>query len=152
MPLIDSVTPGTAVASTERPEPTVPRVVVAVDRRLASEEALAWAADEAWCRGVPLCIVTAFADPESQHAPKTIEQAIRCQQRLRRDLMKSRPWLDEADCIVRRGSLSGLLAEAIEPGDVLVLGDPAEVGGTAPSHRARCPIVIVPAAASSGRP
>jgi hypothetical protein len=144
MSLIDNLTPAPADASPARPELKVPRVVVVVDRRLASEEALAWAADEAWCRGMPLRIVTAFADPASPHGLKTIEQAIRCQQRLRRGLQTSRPWLDEAECIVYRGSLHSLLVEATEPDDVLVVGEAAEVSAMNPAQRPGCPVVIVP--------
>lgn len=122
-----------------------PRVVVAVDGRPASADALAWAADEALCRGMRLRIVTAFADPESPpHVPRTVEQALRCQQRLRLQLQKSRPWL-ETECVVRRGSMRNLLIEATEPGDMLVVGEAAEVSAMDASVRPRCPVVIVPA-------
>jgi len=91
-----------------------------------------------------LRIVTAFADPESPHVPKTIEQAVRCQRRLRHGLEKSRPRLEEAECIVRAGSLRSLLSEATSPGDLLVVGEAAEVSAMAASQRPRCPVVIVP--------
>jgi len=144
MTLTDTLRAAAADTSTGRPELAIPRVVVAVDGRPASEDALAWAADEALCRGMRLRIVTDFADPGSPHAARTIEQAMQCQQRLQRALARSRPWLDEAERIVRRGSLRSLLTEATEPGDVLVIGEAAEVGAMDRSLRPHCPVVIVP--------
>jgi hypothetical protein len=125
--------------------PSTPRVVVAVDQRPASLAALAWAADEALCRGMSLRLVTAFADPDQRHSPKTIEQAMEFQRKLRRQLQPSRPWIDEAELVVRRGSALSLLAEASAPGDILVVGDAPDVGAMDPTYRPVCPVVVVPA-------
>jgi hypothetical protein len=122
----------------------VPRVVVAVNARPSSAAALAWAADEALCRGMRLRIVTAFADPDSPQLTKTVEQALRCQHWLSEELGNRRPWLDQAESIVRRGSLRSLISEATTPGDLLVIGQGAQVSAIHASQRARCPVVIVP--------
>lgn len=121
-----------------------PRVVVAVDSRPSSLDALAWAADEALCRGMSLRVVTAFADPDRPHTPRTIEQAINLQRRLRCRLEPSRPWIEEAELIVRRGSVPALLAEASSCGDILVVGEDAVGVGIDRAHRPACPVVVVP--------
>ena len=127
-----------------------PRVVVAVDTRPSSVTALAWAADEALCRGMSLRIVTAFADAGQQPAPRTVEQAMDLQRRLRRQLESNRPWLDEAELVVRRGNAHALLAEAASDTDIVVVGETAGVGATDPAYRLPCPVVIVPAAPADG--
>jgi hypothetical protein len=129
---------------------STPRVVVAVDRRPASRNALAWAADEALCRGMSLRIVTAFADPDRPHAPRTVEEAMVLQRRLHRQLEQSRPWIEDAELIVRRGGVLALFADASCRGDILVVGEAADVGAMQPAHRPLCPVVIVPAAPADG--
>jgi hypothetical protein len=124
---------------------TQPTVVVAVDGRPASADALAWAADEALCRGMKLRIVTAYADPDHPHAPKTVDRALALQRRIRRQVECSRPWVEEAEHIVRRGSVHSLLNEAVVTGDLLVVGEAAGVNTMDPSLRPTCPIVVVPA-------
>lgn len=124
---------------------STPRVVVAVDRRPVSLDALAWAADEALCRGMELRIVTAFADPDRRHLPRTVEQAMDLQRRLRRRLEPTHPWIEEAKLVVRRGSLLALLTEASSCGDILVVGEVADVGAMDSTYRPVCPVVVVPA-------
>jgi hypothetical protein len=124
---------------------STPRVVVAVDHRPASAAALAWAADEALCRGMSLSLVTAFADPDQRHSPKTLEQAMHFQRRLRWQLLSSRPWIEEAELVVGRGSALKLFGEASVPGDILVVGEAPHVGAMDPTYRPVCPVVIVPA-------
>jgi len=124
---------------------STPRVVVAVDHRPASVSALAWAADEALCRGMSLRLVTAFADPDQPHSPKTVERAMDYQRRLRRQLQPGRAWIEEAELVVRRGSALSLLTEASAPGDILVIGEAPNVGATDATFRSVCPIVVVPA-------
>lgn len=145
MTLIESPVAASVGMTGQACELTEPRVVVVVDQRPSSTDALAWAADEALCRGMPLRIVTAFADPGTPGAPRTVEQALHCQHRLLRQLTGSRPWLDEAERLVRRGSVHTLLSEAAGPGDVLVVSEAADVSVMAASQRPRCPAVIVPA-------
>jgi len=144
MTLIDLRDTQVSLAPTDSTLST-PRVVVAVDHRPASVAALAWAADEALCRGMSLRVVTAFADPDQRHSPKTVEQAMDFQRRLRRQLQSSRPWLEEAELVVRRGSALSLLAEASAPGDILVVGEAPDVGAMDPTYRPVCPVVVVPA-------
>ena len=127
-----------------------PRVVVAVDTRASSLTALAWAADEALCRGMSLQIVTAFADAGQQPAPRTVEQAMDLQRQLRRQLESSRPWIDEAELVVRRGNAHALLAEAASSADIVVVGEATGVSATEPAYRLPCPVVIVPAAPADG--
>lgn len=129
---------------------TTPRVVVAVDSRPVSLDALAWAADEVLCRGMSLRIVSAFADPDRRHAPNTVEEAMALQRRLRRQLEPSRPWIEDAELIARRGSVLTLLAEACCRDDLLVVGETADVAAMLPAHRPPCPVVIVPAAPADG--
>jgi hypothetical protein len=123
----------------------MPAVVVAVDARPASADALAWAADEALCRGMRVRIVTAFADPDQPQLPRTIEEALACQNRLHRRVQQARPWLDEAERIVGRGKLLHLLAAATRPGDIVVVGEPEEIRTLPRSPWPTCPIVLVPA-------
>ena len=98
---------------------STPRVVVALDSRQVSLKVLAWAADEALCRGMSLRIVTAFADPDSPNVPSTVEHAMNLQRRLRRRLEPSRPWIGDAEFVI----------SAIDS-----------------AHRPLCPVVIVPTA------
>lgn len=121
-----------------------PRVVVAVDTRPASLDALAWAADESLIRGMSLRIVTAFADPDRGHTPRTVEQVMDLQRRLRRQLERSRPWIEDAELVVRRGSVLTLLGEATGCGDILVLGKTPDVGSVGLTYRPVCPVVVVP--------
>ena len=144
MTLTDNLASAPAEFTDGPPETPVPRVVVAVDARPSSAAALACAADEALCRGIRLRIVTAFADPDSPQLPKTVEQAMRCQQWLLEELESRRPWLDQAESIMRRSSLRSLIREATAPGDLLVIGQGADVSAIHASQRARCPVVIVP--------
>jgi len=123
---------------------STPRVVVTVDHRPTSLDALAWAADEALCRGMPLRLVTAFADPGERRSPRTVDQAMGFQRRLRRQLLSSHPWIEEAQLVVRRGSALSLLAEASAPGDILVVGESPDVAAMHPSYRPVCPVVVVP--------
>ena len=122
-----------------------PRVVVAVDNRPASLDALAWAADEALCRGMSLRIVTAYGDPDRRQTSRTVEQAMDVQRRLQRRIELSRPWIEDAELVVRRGSVLSLLAEAAGCGDILVLGKAADVGAEGLAYRPVCPVVVVPA-------
>jgi len=64
--------------------------------------------------------------------------------RLRRQLLSSRPWIEEAQLVVRRGSALSLLAEASAPGDILVVGESPDVAAMHPSYRPVCPVVVVP--------
>jgi len=132
-------------ASVSAAEVATPRVVVAVDIRPVSFDALAWAADEALCRGMSLRIVTAFADPGSLHAARTVEQAMYIQRRLRRRVEQSRPWLEEAEFVVRRGSVVSLLAEASNQGDIVVIGEGPDFAAMDPVSLPVCAIVVVPA-------
>jgi nucleotide-binding universal stress UspA family protein len=122
-----------------------PRVVVAADSGPAAALALAWAADESLCRGMPVRLVTAFADGAAR--PRTVEQALACQRQLRDQIRHSRPWLDDVEQIVRRGSLMTLLAEAARDTDLIVVG----ASSVTPSllDHVRCPVVIVPAPADA---
>jgi len=122
-----------------------PRVVVAVDTRPASLDALAWAADEALCRGMSLRMVTTFADPDRRGSPRTVEEAMDFQRRMRRRLEPSRPWIEDAELVVRRGGVLSLLAEAAGCGDILVLGKTAKTAAKSPGYRPVCPVVVVPA-------
>jgi hypothetical protein len=122
-----------------------PRVVVAVDTRPPSLDALAWAADEALIRGMSLRIVTAFADPDRAHTSRTVEQAMDLQRRMRRQLEPRRPWIEDAEFVVRQGSVLTLLGEATGCGDILVLGKAADVGAVGLTYRPLCPVVVVPA-------
>lgn len=122
-----------------------PRVVVAVDTRPASLNALTWAADEALCRGMSLRLVTAFADPDRPHMPRTVEEAMGFQRQLRRRLERSRPWIEDAELVVRRGNVLNLLAEAAGCDDIVVIGKTADASATSPSYRPVCPVVVVPA-------
>jgi nucleotide-binding universal stress UspA family protein len=117
-----------------------PRVVVAADSGPAAALALAWAADESLCRGMPVRLVTAFADGAAR--PRTVEQALACQRRLRDQIRRSRPWLDDVEQIVRRGSLMALLTEAARTTDLIVVG----ANSVTPNllDYAPCPVVIVP--------
>jgi hypothetical protein len=133
-----------AVGLDELDLPAQPAIVVAVDGRPASGDALAWAADEALCRGMKLRVVTAYADPDHRYAPRSVEGAVDLQRRLRRQVEPSRPWVEEADQIIRRGSIRSLLAEALTPGDLLVVGEAADVSAMDPSLRPACPLVVVP--------
>lgn len=121
-----------------------PTVVVAVDECPASIEALAWAADEALCRGMPLRIVTVFADADHPHAPKTFDRALALQHRLRRHIGRDRPWVDDANHLIARGSMRGVLNEAASVDDILVVGEAAEVTVMDASQRPICPVVVVP--------
>lgn len=124
--------------------PPTPRIVVAVDTRPSSLDALAWAADEALCRGMELRIVTAFADPDRRHTPKTVEQAMDLQRRLRRQLEPNRPWLEDAEYVVRRGTVDALLDEASGGADIVVVGEAADVSAMDAAYRPICPVVVVP--------
>lgn len=122
-----------------------PAVIVAVDGRPASEDALAWAADEALCRGMHLRIVTVFADPDHPHAPKTFDQALALQHRLRRRIARGRPWLEDAEHLIARGAARSVLNETARVDDILVVGEAAYVSAMEPSQRPACPVVVVPA-------
>jgi hypothetical protein len=137
----DAALPETVPAA----EFATPRVVVTVDSRPASLDALAWAADEALIRGMSLRMVTAFADPDRGHAPRTVEQAMDLQRRLRDQLEPSRPWIEGAQLVVRRGSVLTLLGEATGCGDILVLGKSANAGAVGLTYQPVCPVVVVPA-------
>lgn len=123
-----------------------PAVVVAVDGGPLSARALAWAADEALCRGMHLRIVTVFDDPDHPHAPSTFDQALAIQHRLRRNISAGRPWLDDAEHLIAHGSVRGVLEEALGADDILVLGETGDVTGLFNSRHSLCPVVIVPAA------
>lgn len=122
-----------------------PQVVVAVDGRPTSLDALAWAADEALCRGMSLRIVTAFADPDHRHGLRTVEQAMALQRRLRRTLEPGRPWIKDAEFVVRRGDTLSLLAAAADCGDILVIGKPGDAVTISSDYQPLCPVVVVPA-------
>jgi nucleotide-binding universal stress UspA family protein len=130
------------------------RVVVAADTGPAAALALAWAADESLCRGMPVRLVTAFADNHGAARPRTVEQALACQRRLRDQIRHGRPWLEDVEQIVRRGSLMALLTEAARATDLIVVG----ANSVTPNllDHAPCPVVIVPAPADAagdeGRP
>lgn len=128
---------------------TQPTVVVAVDGRPASADALAWAADEALCRGMQLRIVTVFADAEQPHAPTTFDQALDLQHRLRRCVSVNRPWIDDAEHLIARGSIRSVLTEAARADDILVVGEAAEVSAMDLSQRPTCPVVVVPATSNA---
>ena len=124
-----------------------PRVVVAADTGPAAAFALAWAADESLCRGMPVRLITAFGDSHAAARPRTVEQALACQRQLRDQIRHSRPWLDDVEQIVRRGSLMTLLAEAARDTDLIVVG----ASSVTPSllDHVRCPVVMVPAPADA---
>jgi nucleotide-binding universal stress UspA family protein len=123
--------------------PADPRVVVAADTGRTSALALAWAADESLCRGMPMRLVTAFADSHVVDRTRTVEQALACQRRLLDQIRRSHPWLDDIEHIVRHGSLLTLLTEAARADDLIVIG----ANSVTPNLLAHvpCPVVVVPA-------
>lgn len=126
-----------------------PAVVVAVDGRPASEDALAWAADEALRRGMHLRIVTVFADPDHPHTPKTFDQALALQHRLRRRIGRSKPWLYDAERLLARGGARSVLNEAVRGEDILVVGEAADVSAMNPAQHPACQVVVVPASSTA---
>lgn len=101
------------------PAGTAERLVVAVDRRTDSARVLAAAAEEARRRGLRLRVVTAYADPDDPHAPKTLDQALVLHRRLRSELQRTKPWTHGAEYVVRRGAIQSLLERATERNDIV---------------------------------
>jgi hypothetical protein len=122
--------------------PTDPRIVVAVGAGPASARALAWAADESLCRGMSVRVVSAFAEQRAAIGLTRIEQALACQRRLCDWIRRTRPWLDDVEQIVRRGSLTTLLAEAARPEDIVVID--AASATRELLDGLTCPVVLVP--------
>lgn len=142
----------TTTAAGEASSPAEGRIVVAVDGSDATAAAFAWAADEALCRGMPVRVVTAYADAGSRPRLRRIEEAMCCQRQMYQQVRRDRPWLEEIEQVVGRGSLRALLAKATGPADLLVLGgSDAFLAGELLGH-VRCPVIVVPAAVAVLKP
>lgn len=127
-----------------QPAPQAGRIVVAVDGHASAARALAWAADEARCRGMSIRLVTSIVEEQDPSRARTAEQAVRRQRQLCDRIRRDQPWLNGVEYIVGRGSLLSVVGEATRPKDLLVLG--GADGRTADLlQRAPCPVVVVPA-------
>jgi hypothetical protein len=124
-------------------------VVAVVDGRPSSAAVLAWAADEALCRGLELRVVTVYGDADQPHAPRTIDKALQLQRGLRRLIARGRPWINDAEHLIARGELCNVVVEATRDADLLVAGDAVAVAAANWSPRPSCPVVIVPDASST---
>jgi nucleotide-binding universal stress UspA family protein len=128
--------------------PTVRRVIVGVHGSLGSLQALRYAADEAWRRGVPLVPVTAWTPPggdlaERRHASPYLRKL----------------WQDDAidlrvEPLVARGETGPVLVDtADQPDDLLVVGTGRRAGLGRMLRRsvsryclahATCPVLAIP--------
>ena len=145
--------------------PTVRRVIVGVHGSPGSLQALRYAADEAWRRGVPLLPVTAWVAPggdlaERRHASPYLrklwwDDAIK---RQRAAFDAGLGGLFPADLrvepLVARGETGPVLVDtADQPDDLLIVGTGRRVGLGRMLHRsasryclahAKCPVLVIP--------
>jgi len=148
--------------------PTVRRVIVGVHGSLGSLQALRYAADEAWRRGVPLVPVTAWTPPggdlaERRHASPYLrklwrEDAVRRQQAaFEAGLGGLFPAELRVEPLVARGETGPVLVDtADQPDDLLIVGTGRRAGLGRMLHRsvsryclahAKCPVLAVPPSA-----
>lgn len=139
-------------------------IVVGVDGSPGSQAALAWAAREARLRGTALTLVGAWQLPMGSYAGAGWAGVI---PELRDDCEKVATGQIDAACaavgtaldglevkrVVREGGAAGVLLEAAEGADALVVGTRGHGGfvgmllgsvSTQCAHHSRCPLVIVP--------
>jgi nucleotide-binding universal stress UspA family protein len=144
-------------------------VVVGVDGSAGSQAALAWAAEAARVRAVPLRVVQAYAIPMPDHlfpaGVTAFQQALEFARQAAKSVvttmvadLKSQP---ELATVVLAGPAARVLVEQSSGADLLVVGSRGRGGfaglllGSVSQQclqRASCPVVVVPAVAPAGAP
>jgi nucleotide-binding universal stress UspA family protein len=148
----------------------MPRIVVGVDGSEGATEALRWAVAEARLRGARLTVVNTWTVPLILASPSTetfgIHEPARSVEEVRTALRKKGDEVVEAslqaidaagvevDGHVVEGSAAGVLIDAAEDAELLVVGSRGLGGFTGLllgsvsqqcAHHAPCPVVIIPA-------